>query len=230
MKFSMVPFLFILQILLFILAVRATRLKGNIASGEAKPLYGVIILLFLWGPLSTYLALNDFYKMPLVIENLPAFWYTMVPVLVMMIPWGLSASFRASINKVIDTIGIHKVVFFEGLRILAIGGIIKGIRGEFSAEVAFYMGVPDFIFGALSLIAGYLLYKKSLNLKWVLLLNIYGFVLLVPFALVIINMGVPGPWHVFHSTPDMMSMFEYPHGFSTHCGGAYLCCDQWLYY
>jgi len=210
MKPSMVPFIFILQIVLFILAIRATRRKNNISRGEAKTFYCVIILLIIWGPVSTYLALNDFYKMPVVIENLPAFWYTMVPVLIMMIPWCLSASFRDSINKIIDTIGIHKVVFFEGLRILAIGGIIKAIRGEFSTEVAFYIGIPDFIFGALSLVAGFLLYKKSLNLKWVLLLNIYGFVLLVPFALVIINMGVPGPWHLFHSTPDMFSMFEYP--------------------
>ena len=58
--------------------------------------------------------------------------------------------------------------------------------------------------------AGYLLYQKSLDLKWVLALNIYGFVIIVPGGSVLMNLGIPGPWHVIHSTPDMVSMFEYP--------------------
>ncbi len=101
-------------------------------------------------------------------------------------------------------------MLFEGIRALAIGGIIKGVQGEFSPEIAFYLGIPDFVFGALSLLAGYLLYRKSLDLKWVLALNVYGFVIIVPGGVVLMNLGIPGPWHIIHSTPDMVSMFEYP--------------------
>ena len=101
-------------------------------------------------------------------------------------------------------------MLFEGLRVLAIGGIIKGLKGEFSPEIAFYIGIPDLVFGALSLLAGYLLSQKSLDLKWVLALNVYGFVIIVPGTLVLMNLGIPGPWHIIHSTPDMVSMFEYP--------------------
>ena len=28
--------------------------------------------------------------------------------------------------------------------------------------------------------------------------------------LVLMNMGIPGPWHIIHSTPDMVSLYEYP--------------------
>ena len=86
----------------------------------------------------------------------------------------------------------------------------QAVEGELSPEIAFYLGIPDFVFGALSLLAGYLLYQKSLDLKWVLALNIYGFLIIVPGGTVLMNLGIPGPWHVIHSTPDMVSMFEYP--------------------
>ena len=48
------------------------------------------------------------------------------------------------------------------------------------------------------------------DLKWVLALNVYGFVIIVPGGQVLMNLGIPGPWHIIHPTPDMVSMFEYP--------------------
>ena len=210
MKDSMLPFLFIFQIVMLFLAVRISRRAETISRDQARSLYFVMTLLVLWGPISAYLALNNVYTSSLVLEHLPGLTVTMVTVLLLMIPWGLSASFREAIDKVIDTVGLHKVVLFEGLRVLAIGGIIKAVRGELSAEFAYFIGIPDLIFGALSLLAGYLLYKKSLQLKWILFLNVFGFIIIVPLALVLMNMGIPGPLHIIHSTPDMVSLYEYP--------------------
>ncbi len=210
MKNSMLPFLFMAQIALMLFSVRSALRAEKLSDAQARPLYVVIALLVLWGPVSAYLALNGVYKSPAVLENLPGFWVTGVPVLLLMVPWGLSAGFRDSINRVIGAVGVHNVLLFEGLRILAIGGIIKGLRGEFSAEFALYIAVPDMTFGALSLLAGYLLYKQALELKWIVALNVFGFVIIVPIALVLMNLGIPGPWHIIHSTPDMVSLFEYP--------------------
>lgn len=135
---------------------------------------------------------------------------SLVPVLILMMPWIFSASFRDSINSLIDSVCLHRVMLFEGLRVLAIGAIIKGLRGEFSPEIAFYLGIPDLVFGALSLLTGYLLYKGTLSLKWVFALNAYGFLIIAPDAQVLMNLGIPGPWQIIHTTPDMVSMFEYP--------------------
>ena len=207
---STLPFLFVTQVVFMALAVRSAQRTDRLSPDRARPLYIVIALLVLWAPISASLALKGVYTQPAVLERLPGLWVTMVPVLVFMVPWGLSADFRDSINSVVDAVGVHKIVLFEGLRVLAIGGIIKGLKGEFSPEIAFYLGIPDFVFGALSLLAGYLLYQKSLDLKWVLALNVYGFVIIVPGGQVLMNLGIPGPWHIIHSTPDMVSMFEYP--------------------
>lgn len=207
---STLPFLFVTQIVVMALAVRSAQRKERLSSSQARSLYVVIALLVWWAPISAWLALKGLYTQPSVLERLPGLWVTMVPVLVLMVPWGLSADFRDSINSVVDAVGVHKIMLFEGLRVLAIGGIIKGLKGEFSPEIAFYLGIPDFVFGALSLLAGYLLYQKSLDLKWVLALNVYGFLIIVPGGLVLMNLGIPGPWHIIHSTPDMVSMFEYP--------------------
>ena len=192
------------------MAVRITARAETISGNQVRALYFVILLLGVWGPISAYLAINNFYTSPLVLEHLPGFSVTMVPVLVLMIPWALSARFKDSINKIIDKVGLHKILFFEGLRILAIGGIIKATRGEFSSEFGLLIGIPDFMFGALSLLAGYLVYKKSLQSKWVVILNVYGFLIIVPVALIVMNLGIPGPWHIIHSTPDMLSLYEYP--------------------
>jgi hypothetical protein len=207
---STLPFLFLVQVAALWLAVRNARRAEKLSFARARPLYVVIALLALWAPLSAGLALGGAYTDPAVLERLPGLWITMVPVLILMIPWTLSASFRDSINSLIDSVGLHKVMLFEGLRVLAIGGIIKGLRGEFSPEIAFYLGIPDLIFGVLSLWAGALLYKGTLSLKWVLALNAYGFLIIAPGALVLMNLGIPGPWHIIHTTPDMLSMFEYP--------------------
>jgi hypothetical protein len=207
---STLPFLFSVQLALLGIAVRSARRANNLSSAQSKPLYIVIALLALWGPLSASLALGGVYTDPAVLERLPGLWVTMVPVLILMIPWTFSASFRDSINLLIDSVGLHKVMFFEGLRVLAIGGIIKGLRGEFSPEIAFYLGIPDLVFGVLSLWAGYLLYKGTLSTLWVIILNAYGFLIIAPGAQVLMNLGIPGPWHIVHSTPDMVSMFEYP--------------------
>lgn len=207
---STLPYLFLFQMVMMFLAVRTTVRASAISASQEKALYGVLVLLGLWAPITAYLAISNVYTSPLVLEHLPGLFITMVPVLLLMVPWGLSASFRDSITKIIDTVGLHNVLFFEGLRILAIGGIIKAIRGEFTSEFGLFIGIPDFIFGALSLWAGYLLYKKSLQLKWVVLLNVYGFFIIVPVALIVMNMGIPGPWHIIHSTPDMVSLYEYP--------------------
>ncbi len=209
-KDTMLPFLFVAQVVLMVLAVRTAARAGKWSGHRARPLYAIIALLALWAPISAYLAIQGAYTSPAVLEKLPGLWVTMVPVLLLMVPWGVSAGFRDSINELIDAVGLHRVVLFEGLRILAIGGIIKALRGEFSSEIGLYSAGLDLIFGALSLLAGYLLYRKSLDLKWVLALNVYGFVIIVPATLVLMNLGIPGPWHIIHSTPDMVSMYEYP--------------------
>jgi hypothetical protein len=207
---STLPFLFLAQLALMWLAVRSARSAEALSSVQARSLYIVIALLALWAPLSAGLALSGFYSNPAVLERLPGLWVTMVPVLILMVPWALSSAYRDSINSLIQSVGLHRVVIFEGLRVLAIGGIIKGLRGEFSPEIAFYLGIPDLIFGALSLWAGYLLYRGTLSPRWVLALNAYGFLIIVPGGTVLMNLGIPGPWHIIHSTPDMVSMFEYP--------------------
>ncbi len=209
-KDSMLPFLFVAQVVLMIYAVRTAVGGGRVSQDRARPLYAIITLLTVWAPISAWLAITGVYTTPKVLERLPGLWVTMVPVLLLMVPWALSARVRDSINDLIDAVGLHRVVLFEGLRILAIGGIIKALRGQFSAEFGLYIGGADLLFGILSLAGGLLLYKVALGRKWILALNAYGFLIIVPIALVLMNLGIPGPWHIIHSTPDMVSIFEYP--------------------
>ena len=73
------------MVMLF-LAVRTSAREKAISSDQARVLCFVVVLLGLWGPTNACLAINHFYTSPFVLEHLPGFWITMVPVLVLMIP------------------------------------------------------------------------------------------------------------------------------------------------
>jgi len=154
---SLLPFLFIAQIVGMTLAVRVARSAGKLSASQARPLFSAIGLLVLWAPISAWLAVHGAYTHPAVLENLPSFWITMAPIFILAAPWAVSETFRESINRVVETVGVRRVMVFEGLRVAAIGGIVKGLKGEFSPELAFFIGIPDLLFGVLSLVAAYLL-------------------------------------------------------------------------
>jgi hypothetical protein len=99
---------------------------------------------------------------------------------------------------------------FEGLRVLAIGGIIKGYTGEFSLFFAKFVGVPDFLYGVATLIAAYLIYKGVWKEKSAIIINLIGFIILVPFAIALINVGLPGAMYMIEESPSLKTIFEFP--------------------
>ncbi len=91
---STLPYLFVTQVVLMVLAVRSAQRTGRLSPDRAQPAYIVIALLILWAPISAFLALEGVYTQPAVLEKLPGLWVTMVPVLVLMVPWGRLQGFH----------------------------------------------------------------------------------------------------------------------------------------
>jgi hypothetical protein len=99
---------------------------------------------------------------------------------------------------------------FEGLRVLALGGIIKGYRGEFSLFFAQYVGIPDFLYGVTTLIAAVLIYRGVWKERSAIIINLIGFIIIVPFAVILINVGLPGPLYMIEESPSLKTIFEFP--------------------
>ena len=99
---------------------------------------------------------------------------------------------------------------FEGPRVLAIGGILKAYNGEFPLFCARWIGSPDFSFVLTSLIAVYLIFKGVWGKRSGIAINLLGFIVIVPFAVVLINLGLPGIMHMVDESPSIITIFDFP--------------------
>ena len=210
MKFSMLPLLFLVQLVAIYIATKTTQRSGTISAAQSRSVTVVLAMLILWGAVSSLLCINGWYHSDTFLKSLPAFWISLPPVLIVMLPWMLSASFREATNSIIDRVPLHYVMAFEGLRVLAIGGILKAYKGEFSALIANWMGVPDFLLGAAALVAAWLIYRGVWGKRSAILINLFQFLIIVPIGIVVINLGLPGIMHMVDETPSAIAIFDFP--------------------
>ncbi|NQU70231.1 MAG: hypothetical protein HQ514_06755 [Rhodospirillales bacterium] len=210
MKFSILPMLFMIQVFaVWYVARRAERFGAINRHG----IFWINILLafwVLWAVISSALALNGIYQSAWFLGSWPTIWVTMIPVMMVMIPLALSGAARTLLRELIDATPLFWLVGFQALRILAIGGIAKALNGEFSRYFGLYIGIPDFIFGVSALFMAWLVYRNKISGGMVAFWNLIGAMIIVPGGLVLLQMGLPGPWHVFTASPTILTIFEFP--------------------
>jgi len=210
MKFSMLPLLYLAQIVAIYRVTRNTYDSGQISASQKKHIILILAALTLWGGLSTYLGMSGYYQSEGFLSSLPGLWIPQVPVLIVVIPWLASKMLRQGIDKIIDHTPLYLIMGFEGLRILAIGGIMKGYRGEFSLFFAQFVGIPDFLYGVTTLIAAVLIYKGIWKEKSAIIINLIGFIIAGPLAMILINVGLPGAMYMIEESPSLKTIFELP--------------------
>lgn len=210
MKFSMLPLLYLIQCLAIYRVTRNTFDSGQISALQKKQIALILAALTLWGGLSTYLGLSGYYQSEGFLGSLPGLWITQIAVSIVVIPWLFSKTLRQGIDTIIDQTPLYLIMGFEGLRVLAIGGIIKGYRGEFSLFFAQFIGIPDFLYGVTTLIAAVLIYKGVWKEKSAIIVNLIGFIIIVPFGSILMNVGLPGAMYMIEETPSLKTIFEFP--------------------
>jgi hypothetical protein len=210
MKFSILPMLFSIQVFaLWYVARRAARLGAITRTGQSL-INSLLAAWVIWALASAALALYGTYQSAWFLNSWPTLWVTMIPVILVMGPLAYSNTARATLFDLIDATPLSWIIGFQALRILAIGGIAKAINGEFSRYFGLYIGVPDFIFGLSALLMAWLVYRNKIGGGIVASWNLIGAMIIVPGGLVLIQMGLPGPWHVFTASPTIVTIFEFP--------------------
>jgi len=43
-----------------------------------------------------------------------------------------------------------------------------------------------------------------------IIINLIGFIIIVPFAVILINVGLPGPLYMIEESPSLKTIFEFP--------------------
>jgi hypothetical protein len=210
MKFSMIPFLYLIQAIVIIKATQTTYAAGKISQYQRRLIGIVLGALTFWGGMNVYLGMSGYYQSKSFLNSLPGLWVAQIPVLIVMIPWIASKIFRKGIDAIIDQTPLYLIMGFEGLRIFAIGGVYKGFTGDFSLFFAKFVGIPDFLYGVTTLIAAVLIYRGVWKERSAILINLIGFVIIVPIGMLLINVGLPGAMHMITETPSLKTIFELP--------------------
>jgi hypothetical protein len=210
MNLSMLPIIFFVQILAIDFAARRAT-HQNLIDRSQKILINVGLMSQIgWAVASALLAYGGIFQQSWFLAAWPSFWVTFIAVFLVMLPWLFSIRIKDMLRGLIDAVPLHWIVGFQGLRILAIGGIIKAVDGEFSRYFAFYVGIPDLIFGLSALVMARLIYKKKVGRWSVALWNLIGAMIIVPLGLVLMQMGLPGAWRVFTDSPTIATIFKFP--------------------
>jgi len=210
MKPSMLPFLVLIQFFAIWHVSDKAENNNTITADGHRFITGLIVLLAIWAGISSLLAINLSYQSRWFLSSWPAFWVTSIAVTIVMTPLMISRAARNTVRGIIDNTPLYGLVLFQGLRTLAIGGIMKSLNGEFALYYGLYIGIPDFIFGLSALVMARLVYQGRATDKAVALWNIAGAMIIVPFGMVLLQMGLPGPMQLFSNEPTITTIFEFP--------------------
>jgi hypothetical protein len=210
MTFSSIPLIFLVEALAILYATRAATRRGMLSSTDVGWIAALIALLAAWGGACVYLGINGAFQSDRFVETGAPYWLPFVPVVLIVLPMTLLPQVRGAARKLIDATPLHALIAIHGLRVLAIGGIIKAWNGEFSAPVAGLIGFPDFLFGVSALILAWLAFRQKVGTWAAVTWNAIGATIIVPNVLIVTWLSFPGPWQLFSGEPTVMTLFAFP--------------------
>ncbi|MDW3204455.1 MAG: hypothetical protein R8L07_02850 [Alphaproteobacteria bacterium] len=209
MSNSTLPFLFAAQaVFLSFLLIRARR--SGALSGRGT-FFGFAILAALagWGVFSGILARDGVYAQDWFLASWPPFWITMPPVLLLSLPL-MTGPGRDGMRALIDSVPDYWNTALQCLRICAIGGVMKGLNGDFTLYFALLIGIPDLLFGLSALWMTRRVAQRRVTGPRLAAWHLCGAAVIVPSALILMQMGLPGPVQVFTDAPGMAAIFQFP--------------------
>jgi len=200
MKFSILP-VFIIAIFAFcFFIIKRAQKNQSINIKEAWSVYTLLFGFSLWTLTSTVMGINGLHVS--LMDRIPLLWQPNVPVVILVVGLLLSRTLRSALRGIASDIPWHWLVFFQALRMGALGGVVKGIKGEVTSSFVFWVGIPDFLFGSSALIVGWLLLRKVVFNRFLMIWNLIGAgIILLPTF---------GFMQYFMSEPGFIFIFEYP--------------------
>jgi len=202
MKFSVVPIfvVFVFSFCVF-LTYRAQK-NGAIVRSEARNVYFLFFVLFVWTLISAGFSIKGGEMSSVFHESIPFLWQACVPVVIVVFALLFSSSLRSAMRCIASGTPAHWFVFFQVLRVGALGGVVKGINGEITSSFVFWVGIPDFLFGVSAVIVGWLVVQEVVGNKFLMFWNLIGAaIILVPTFLFS---------SYFMNEPGMSFIFEFP--------------------
>lgn len=181
--------------------------RGHIG---AAGLFSIILwmaALAAWGVATVRLSLNGYYVSAGFLALMPGLWWPLIPAFI-TVAFLVLPPFRSALVAVVAH-NSRALVLVHALRIAAIGGVFKGLNGLLPPSFALPVGIPDFLFGLSALALGMLWKGEGRSARTLIAWNLVGLAIIMPAPL-LMQLGLPGPLHIFTGTPDARELFAYP--------------------
>ena len=200
MKLSILP-IFIACLFIFCVAItRRARSHEFIRAAEARSVYLLLLTFLAWTLIAVVMGIRGTHIE--LMQHVPLLWQALVVVTLWSTAFIFSSTLRSGLRSIATSTPGHWLVFVQALRIGALGGIIKGIRGEVTSKFVFWIGIPDFLFGVSALIVGWLLLRKAVGPRFLIAWNLVG------FGLIVLPTFIPSSYWM--NEPGFSFIFEFP--------------------
>ncbi len=200
MRVSIVPVFVVILFSFCVFITGRSKKNQSINIDEERSVYLLLLSFFIWTTISVVLGIKGIHLS--LKEQIPLLWQACVPVVMLATGLILSRTLRSGLRGIATSTSGPLLVFIQALRIGALGGIMKGIRGEITSGFVFWIGIPDFLFGVSALVVGWLLLRKAVGPRFLIAWNLVG------FALIILPTFVP--MNYWMNEPGFTFIFEFP--------------------
>jgi hypothetical protein len=115
----------------FFITYRANK-NQSINTAEARSVYFLLLALFVWTLISIAMGIRDLHVT--LMEHVPLLWQANVAIVILVIALFFSRNLRSGLRGIASGTPWHWLVFFQALRIGALGSVIKGIIWYFRSH------------------------------------------------------------------------------------------------
>ncbi len=175
MNFSMIPFLIFIIFGFLLFLIERLHRAGRLNKSQRAWLLVLVVVLFTWCAASGYWSIRGIYVSPEFLALAPGYWLPFVPVVITVTLVMLVPTLRQGLIILVDNTPVRWLTGIHQLRILALGSIIKASSGLFPAKFAWYVGIPDLLFGLSAIwLTVFVLRRHQISDRSLLLWNLAG--------------------------------------------------------
>lgn len=210
MQFSSIPFLMVAVSAFPYLLARNAYANNFIDKAQCNGVAALSLLLFAWGVISAFLAYEGFYSSPEFFSAYPGLWFPFIPLVVAAIPLLIFPRLRHALDTAGKVAPLRWFVYFQVLRVAAIGTAIKTYQGEFPWSVELWVGIPDLLFGLSAIAVAWHMKKRLVSRKFWFAWHAIGAGIILVLGMVVINMSLPGAFQVWAEPPTFEVAMQFP--------------------
>ena len=206
---TIIPLLILFQLLFLPFLAWKARHDGYINKTQFKAIFLPVIGLLIWTAIAIFLGKSGISESKNFYQLYPALWLPVIPIAIVLVSFILPNVQRGTMS-VLTATPAPWLVFVQAGRISALGTAYHTLQGTFPLYFEVAVGIPDLCFGFSALIVGILAIQHKISSRTLVIWHFIGFLIIVPTAPLLLQLGLPGALQVFAQPPTAEAVYTFP--------------------